>query len=317
MISYNVAKLATLIWTRVEHKCVVNINNRQCKAILVLPNNLIRKNEVAMRPIVVLPIVIFFVSLFALPSFANTDLGSVGAPDFTNNTLHVKSSYNFNSNLFSQLPLRTDETVASQPLQVAGNISFNSLGPKPPRPRGRHRRGGYFHKGPTLAGGFSSGGDILATIDGEELSAGGGKSIHIGGNLDFKSGRESRVSIQVTVGFRSSAIAEDTVSFATIPVDGILYYQYHNFRIGAGIAYHLFPTFSTSKTTENKFNNQLGFTMATEFVETRYAFFTFALSVRYTIITYTPEFGSYLYDNVVVTEVDGSSGGVFLSLHWK
>jgi hypothetical protein len=202
--------------------------------------------------------------------------------------------------------------------------------PAPPHPRVLRPRGfrqGYYRQGVSLYAGYSQGSDTLREYNGDNLRAGDGFSYHMGWNADFKTGF-ARTALQWAIGYRSEDIdfkddlgRSGSGSMTVFPVDMLGYFQLGLFRIGGGLTYHLFPSyteevhtsFGNSKTTID-YDNQLGMVFGMEFVGIRAPFF---MGIRYTYIEYSPKDGPYVSSQTgeTVAKVDGSTVGFYLGLH--
>jgi hypothetical protein len=201
--------------------------------------------------------------------------------------------------------------------------------PAPPVPRvysPRYRGDGQrpFREGPSIYGGWSTGGDILKTYKGSELKAGDGYSVHFGWNVDFKTGSE-RTALQWAVGYRWSELSykdgfgrSGTAKMSVFPLDTLAYFQHGLFRIGGGLTYHLFPQYKeeTNYTRKIDFKSQLGFIASMELVGIDAPFF---INLQYIYIVYKPKDGSYLdlQTNEIISEVNGSNFTINIGLHMR
>lgn len=180
--------------------------------------------------------------------------------------------------------------------------------------------GDYFESGFSLYAGYSPGGDTLAELSGNKLAANSGYSYHLGFNMDFKTGR-ARTALQMAIGLRTNDISEGSTEarFGTIPADFLGFYQARWLRLGGGLTYHFLPKFQMDRVGPDidvDFKNQLGYVLAMEFFEKKTPF-SFFLGFRYTFINYTPKYGAYLSDTGErVTEVNGSTAGIYLGAHF-
>lgn len=122
------------------------------------------------------------------------------------------------------------------------------------------------------------------------LKAGGAVYLYLGGSFRF-SGIPLR--LQLTWGWfidRTSDVDDLNSTFSRFPVEAFLYYQHAKMRMGAGLTYHMSPTFEEDLYKETiEFKNALGY-----FIDIGYVWRPSAtISGRVTQIEYEFADGNY------------------------
>jgi len=147
------------------------------------------------------------------------------------------------------------------------------------------------------------GGDVYATLiftdgDRQELLAGQGGTISVGGDYRFRS--LPRVGVRALAGIKwsSNAAENSNISFTRIPIEVVgSYYLDDDWRVGAGLAYH-----ATGKVNGDGFFPDFEFDPATGY--------TAEIGWRWVALTYT----GIEYTSSGGPAIDASAFGV--SLNW-
>jgi hypothetical protein len=115
-----------------------------------------------------------------------------------------------------------------------------------------------------------------------KITAGGTVSLFIGTALYLTN---VPLKLQITGGYyvdRTSDVEDLDSKFIRYPIDVFLYYYLDYIRIGAGLTYHINPTFTEDLYhTKIKFDNALGY-----YFDIGYIWRSITFSGRYTIIEY-------------------------------
>ncbi len=156
--------------------------------------------------------------------------------------------------------------------------------------------------------GISSGGEKLATAtfdngEDESIRAGGLFSASVGVIVNPFSTMNKKLETQLSVGYKQDSTSAENgdITFSRVPLEVIQFYRFDNFRIGAGLTYHINPTLDGDGFAGDlhaKFDDALGFVVEADY------FFGYRgfVGIKTTIIDY--EIGGY--------EVEGNSYGLVL-----
>ena len=120
------------------------------------------------------------------------------------------------------------------------------------------------HLRPLIETGIYFGGDRLVDV---EFNDGYDESIDAGGVFDISGGFALEVDpttdIQLSVGYRGDSVTafNGSVDWRRYPIELKAFYVGHNFRLGAGVTYHMNPRLDSSgfSNEEIDFKNAYGF----------------------------------------------------------
>jgi len=140
---------------------------------------------------------------------------------------------------------------------------------------------------PMIIGGLFFGGDTLVETTGGDLDAGG--LLYIGAGIMIEP-EGSNMAFQATLGYKWDTIDFDIPSgdstISSNPLEFIAFFKSDDFRLGAGIAYHMNPEWEFcidgSGCLVADFDNATGFIIEADFQSVK----TFSFGVRFTSIDY-------------------------------
>jgi hypothetical protein len=171
--------------------------------------------------------------------------------------------------------------------------------------------------GLVLTGEIAVGGDKLASVSGdyeEDLQA--GQLLNLGIGYDFDLNPAKTLLLRAGINYKFDSIDADNgeADFDRWPLDLILVSRQGNISLGAGITYHLSPTYEdtiNSISTRIDFDDSLGFLLQAGYMMTP----TMELGARVTLIEYEPSEPLVLLPSLErIDEVDGDSFGVYISI---
>jgi hypothetical protein len=171
--------------------------------------------------------------------------------------------------------------------------------------------------GLVLTGEIAVGGDKLASVSGdyeEDLRA--GQLLNLGIGYDFDLNPAKTLLLRAGINYKFDSIDADNgeADFDRWPLDLILVSRQGNFSLGAGITYHLSPTYEDTIngiSTRIDFDDSLGFLLQAGYMMTP----TMELGARVTLIEYEPSEPLVLLPSLErINEVDGDSFGVYISI---
>lgn len=138
----------------------------------------------------------------------------------------------------------------------------------------------------------------------ETLYSHAGLSMGVGINIDLL----EFLDWETTISTKSESVeaANGDISFRRYPLETLLFYNYGFFRVGAGISYHIAPTYSCDVTgvcsVTSSANNALGYTAEAQikFDRREQLGADITIGVKYTIIQY----------DFIGVSIDGSGTGI-------
>jgi hypothetical protein len=170
--------------------------------------------------------------------------------------------------------------------------------------------------GMVLTGEIAFGGDELASVSGdydEDLRA--GQLLNLGIGYDFDLNAAKTLLLRAGINYKFDSIDADNgeADFDRWPLDLILVSRQGAFSLGAGITYHLSPTYEATIngfSTRVDFDDALGFLLQAGYRMTE----KIELGARVTLIEYEPSEPLVMFPSLErIDEVDGDSFGVYIS----
>jgi hypothetical protein len=171
--------------------------------------------------------------------------------------------------------------------------------------------------GMVLTGEIAFGGDKLASVSGdydEDLRA--GQLLNLGIGFDFDLNPAKTLLLRAGINYKFDSIDADNgeADFDRWPLDLILVSRQGNVALGAGLTYHLSPSYEATVngfSTEVDFDDALGFLLQAGFMVTP----TLELGGRVTLIEYEPSQPTVMFPSLTpVDKVDGDSIGIYVSV---
>ncbi|MEW6331558.1 MAG: hypothetical protein AB1560_08865 [Pseudomonadota bacterium] len=162
--------------------------------------------------------------------------------------------------------------------------------------------------GMVLTGEIAFGGDKLASVSGdydEDLRA--GQLLNLGIGFDFDLNPAKTLLLRAGINYKFDAIDADNgeADFDRWPLDLILVSRQGNLSLGAGLTYHLSPTYEDTIDNISRridFDDALGFLLQVGFMVTP----TMELGGRVTLIEYESD--------MIANRIDGDSFGIYISV---
>lgn len=168
--------------------------------------------------------------------------------------------------------------------------------------------------GLVLTGEIAFGGDDLAVVSGgDDLQAGQLLNLGIGYYFDLNLAKTLLLRAGINYKFDSVDASNGEADFDRWPLDLLVVSRQGSFALGAGITYHLSPTFEATisgSTSRVDFDDSLGFLLQAGYLATP----TMELGARVTLIEY--ESGSLLVltNGSITNKVDGDSFGIYATV---
>jgi hypothetical protein len=167
--------------------------------------------------------------------------------------------------------------------------------------------------GMVLTGEIAFGGDDLAVVTGgEDLQAGQLLNLGIGYDFDLNAAKTLRLRTGINYKFDSVDATNGEADFDRWPLDVLLVSRAGNFALGAGITYHLSPTYEAtinSASTKIDFDDSLGFLLQAGYLVAERV----ELGARVTLIEYESDQAFLTTSGTVANKVDGDSFGIYIS----
>jgi hypothetical protein len=160
--------------------------------------------------------------------------------------------------------------------------------------------------GMVLTGEIAFGGDdlVIVTGDGGDLQAGQLLNLGIGYDFDLNAAKTLRLRTGINYKFDSVDADNGEADFDRWPLDVLLISRQGNFSLGAGITYHLSPTFEATisgSSIKIDFDDSLGFLLQAGYMVAE----RIELGARVTLIEYESD--------MIADKVDGDSFGFYVS----
>ncbi len=167
--------------------------------------------------------------------------------------------------------------------------------------------------GVVLTGELAFGGDDLALVTGgNDVQAGQFLNLGVGYDFDLNTEKTLRLRAGINYKFDGADATNGEADFDRWPLDLILISRQGNFSLGAGITYHLSPTFEATingSTSRVDFDDSMGFLLQAGFMVAE----RIELGARYTMIEYESDRPVVMANGAVTTKVDGDSFGLYIS----
>ncbi len=168
--------------------------------------------------------------------------------------------------------------------------------------------------GLVLTGEIAFGGDDLAVVSGGggDLQAGQLLNLGIGYDFDLNAAKTLRLRTGINYKFDSVDASNGEADFDRWPLDVLVISRQGNFALGAGITYHLSPTFEATingATSRVDFDDSLGFLLQAGYMVAE----RIELGARYTLIEYKSDQPLVMTSGAITNKVDGDSFGVYVS----
>jgi hypothetical protein len=167
--------------------------------------------------------------------------------------------------------------------------------------------------GMVLTGEIAFGGDDLADVnDGGDLQAGQLLNLGIGYDLDLNPAKT--LQLRTGINYKVDSVDADNgeADFDRWPVDVLLISRQGNIALGAGLTYHLSPTFEATingVTSRVDFDDSLGFLLQAGYLVAE----RIELGARVTLIEYESDQPLLLTNGAIADKVDGDSFGFYVS----
>jgi hypothetical protein len=167
--------------------------------------------------------------------------------------------------------------------------------------------------GMVLTGEIAFGGDDMVVVSGgEDLQAGQLLNLGIGYDFDLNAAKTLRLRTGINYKFDSVDASNGEADFDRWPLDVLLISRQGNFALGAGITYHLSPTFEATingVTNRVDFDDSLGFLLQAGYLVAE----RIELGARVTLIEYESDQPLLMTNGAIANKVDGDSFGLYVS----
>lgn len=167
--------------------------------------------------------------------------------------------------------------------------------------------------GPVLTGEIAFGGDDMVVVSGgEDLQAGQLLNLGIGYDFDLNAAKTLRLRTGINYKFDSVDASNGEADFDRWPLDVLLISRQGNFSLGAGITYHLSPSYEASVngvSTSIDFDDSLGFLLQAGYLMSE----RLEIGARFTLIDYETDRPIVSIGGTLTNKVEGDSVGVYLS----
>lgn len=167
--------------------------------------------------------------------------------------------------------------------------------------------------GVVLTGEIAFGGDDMAVVtNGNDLQAGQLLNLGIGYDFDLNSAKTLRLRTGVNYKFDSVDASNGEADFDRWPLDLLLISRQGNFSLGAGITYHLSPSFEATingVTSNVDFDDALGFLLQAGYMIGERT----EIGARVTLIEYETDRPVVSVSGALTNKVDGDSFGVYIT----
>ncbi|MHB1141996.1 MAG: hypothetical protein ACYC1T_09580 [Sulfuricaulis sp.] len=168
--------------------------------------------------------------------------------------------------------------------------------------------------GLVLTGEIAFGGDDLAVVSGgDDLQAGQLLNLGIGYDFDLNPAKTLLLRAGINYKFDSVDASNGEADFDRWPLDLLVVSRQGSFALGAGITYHLSPTFEATisgSTSRVDFDDSLGFLLQAGYLVTP----TMELGARVTLIEYESDSLLVLTNGSITNKVDGDSFGIYATV---
>lgn len=167
--------------------------------------------------------------------------------------------------------------------------------------------------GPVLTGEIAFGGDDMVVVTGGgDLQAGQLLNLGIGYDFDLNAAKTLRLRTGINYKFDSVDASNGEADFDRWPLDVLLISRQGNFSLGAGITYHLSPSYEASVngvSTSIDFDDSLGFLLQAGYLMSE----RLEIGARVTLIDYETDRPIVSIGGTLTNKVEGDSIGVYLS----
>lgn len=167
--------------------------------------------------------------------------------------------------------------------------------------------------GVVLTGEIAFGGDDLAVVSGgNDLKAGQLLNLGIGYDFDLSADKSLRLRAGINYKFDNVNATNGDATFDRWPLDLILVSRQGNFSLGAGLTYHLSPTFEATvngSTSRVNFDDSPGFLLQAGYLMAE----RIELGLRVTLIEYESPQPVVMTSGAVTNKVDGDSIGLYIT----
>lgn len=168
--------------------------------------------------------------------------------------------------------------------------------------------------GLVLTGEIAFGGDDLAVVSGDSGDLQAGQLLNLGIGYDFDLNAAKTLRLRTGINYKFDSVDADNgeADFDRWPLDFILISQQGNFSLGAGLTYHLSPSFEATvngSTSRVDFDDALGFLLQAGYMVAE----RIELGARVTLIEYESDSLLVTPGGAITNKVDGDSFGLYIS----
>lgn len=169
--------------------------------------------------------------------------------------------------------------------------------------------------GLVLTGEIAFGGDDMVVVtNGDDLQAGELLNLGIGYDFDLNAAKSLLLRTGINYKFTAVDASNGDADFTRWPLDLILVWRQGTASLGAGLTYHLSPSYEATVnglSTKVDFDDAPGFLLQAGLMVTP----TMELGARVTLIEYEPAQPTVMLPSLTpVNKVDGDSIGIYLSV---
>lgn len=165
-----------------------------------------------------------------------------------------------------------------------------------------------------LTGEVAFGGDDLVLVSGDSGDLQAGQLLNLGIGYDFDLNPAKTVLLRTGINYKFDSVdaSNGEADFDRFPLDILVISRVGHFALGAGITYHLSPTFEATingVSSRIKFDDSLGFLLQAGYLVSERV----ELGARLTLIDYKSNELLLLTSGAITNKVDGDSFGLYVS----
>lgn len=168
--------------------------------------------------------------------------------------------------------------------------------------------------GMVLTGEIAFGGDDMVVVtNGSDLQAGQLLNLGVGYDFDLNAERTLRLRTGINYKFDSVDASNGEADFDRWPLDLLLISRQGSFSLGAGVTYHLSPSYEANvngTTTNIDFDDSLGFLLQAGYVMAE----RMEIGARVTLIEYETARPVVSVNGTLTNKVDGDSFGFYVTV---
>ena len=168
--------------------------------------------------------------------------------------------------------------------------------------------------GLVLTGEIAFGGDDLAVVSGDSGDVQAGQLLNLGIGYDFELNAEKTLFLRTGINYKFDSVdaSNGEADFDRWPLDVLVISRQGNWALGAGITYHLSPTFEATINgirSRVNFDDSLGFLLQAGYLVAERV----ELGARFTMIDYESDQLLVTPGGAITNKVEGDSIGFYIT----